>query len=156
MSLEAIRNQLKTDIEAVGVIGKVHNYNRYVKEWKTYTREFTKDDKVNNWEIVRTDFTRAVHASAGAEAGVEYINHTFTIRGFYGLSDTQASEKTFQDLVESVCTALRNDPTLSGEATTIYYTPDMPVTGRIYHDFLGAVLCHIGEIVVMIRERKQY
>ena len=156
MSLEAIRNQLKTDIEAVSGIGKVHSYNRYIKDWKSYTREFTKNDKVNNWEIVRTDFTRAVHASAGSEAGVEYVIHTFTIRGFYGLSDNLESEITFQDLVESVCTALRNDPTLSGEAECIYYTPDRPVTGRIYHDYLGEVLCHIGEIIVMIRERKQY
>jgi len=156
MSLEAIRNQLKTDIEAVSGIGKVHNYNRYIKDWKSYQREFTKNDKVNTWEIVRTDFNRSVHASSGSQSGEERINHTFTIRGFYGLSDDLESEKTFQDLVESVCTALRNDPTLSGEAECIYYTPERPVTGRIYHDFLGEVLCHICEITVMIRERKQY
>ena len=153
MSLDTVRTEMKTIIEAVSGIGKVHDYERYTHDWKKYEQLFTKADKVNTWQIERPTFSRYVHGSQGPTAGVERVIHDFIIRGFYALSDELASEKTFQDIVEAVCQAFRNKPTLNDKAEMIKISSDSPVTGRIFKDYLGAVLCHIVEISISIQEK---
>jgi hypothetical protein len=153
MSLDTVRTELKSIILLVSGIGKVHDYERYTHDWKQYQKFFTKDDKVNVWQIERPTFTRYVHGSQGPTNGVERVIHDFFIRGFYAINDELATEKTFQDIVEGVCQALRNKPDLNGKAEMVKISSDSPVTGRIYKDYLGAVLCHIAEVSVSIQEK---
>ena len=153
MSLDAIRTQVKTTIETVSGIGKVYDYERYTHDWKQYNRLFTKNDKLNTWQIERPTFTRWIEATSGASTGVERVVHHLVIRGFYALNDELESEKTFQDLMEAVTQVFRSDATLNSTAETIIESRSMPMTGTIYKDFLGAVLCHIGEINISIQEK---
>lgn len=156
MSLDLIRSEMKSIIEGVSGIGKVHDYERYTHEWKQYEKLFTLASKVNVWQIERPSFSRYVNASKGPSNGVERVVHDFIIRGFFGLSDELASEKTFQDIVEGICQAFRDKPDLNGTAEMIKISHDFPVTGAIRKDYLGAVLCHIVEISISIQERVEF
>ncbi len=153
MSLSTVRAKIKELILLVDGIGKVHEYERYTHDWRQYTKFFTKNDKVNVWQIERATFTRFVHATTGSTNGVERVIHDFIIRGFYGLSDALASEKTFQDLIEGVCQKFRGYPDLDGTAEMIKMSPENPITGSIRKDYLGSVLCHIVEINISIQEK---
>lgn len=156
MSLATVRTEIATIISDVTGIGKVHEYERYTHDRNQYTKLFTKNDKINVWQIERPTFSRYVHGSAGATSGVERVIHDFLIRGFYGLSDELKSEKTFQDLVEGVCQAFRDKPDLNGVAEMIKISPETPITGRITKEYLGEALCHTVEINISIQERVQF
>lgn len=156
MSLDTVRSKIKTLIEDVSGIGKVHDYERYTHNWKQYEKLFTKNNKVNVWQIERATFTRFVHATTGPTAGVERVIHDFIIRGFYGLSDELASEKAFQNLIEGVCQKFRGYPDLDSTAEMIKMSPENPITGSIRKEYLGTVLCHIVEINISIQEKVDF
>jgi len=157
MSLDLIRAAIKTIMEDVSGIGKVHDYQRLTHEWKQYQKLFTKDDIVNMWEIERAEVRRWVEATQGPAGGVERVIHTFILRGFYRVNDTQESDKTFQNLVEGVCQAFRTKPTLKVSGTSyaevVHESEERPIVGIIYKDFLGAVLCHVADISVSVQEK---
>jgi len=157
MSLDLIRAAIKSIMEEVSGIGKVHDYQRLTHEWKQYQKLFTKDDIVNMWEIERTEARRWVEATQGPAGGVERVVHNFVLRGFYRINDVQESDKTFQNLVERVCHAFRTKPklTVAGVeyAELVYETVTVPIIATIYKDMLGAVLCHIAEINVSVQEK---
>lgn len=146
MSLSAIRTKIKTKLEAISGIENVYDYKRYCNDWATYQDLFVKDEKVNTWEIERLNFVSTGH---GASGEVEDKTHSFIIRGFYSLFDSLATEKTFQDLVDSITSDFITDPTLGGVANQVHY----PITGEITKGRLGNVLCHIVEIHIVITDR---
>lgn len=85
----------------------------------------------------------------GGSGDVEDTIHDFIIRGFYSFYDALATEKTFQDLVETICANFINDPTLSGKAKIVH----VPITGTFSTGKLGDVLCHVVEININIEDR---
>ena len=146
MSLALIKTQIKTKLEAITGVEKVYDYKRFCSDWATYKELFIKNSIVNTWEIERKDFSRTGRGGSGA---IEDITHTFIIRGFYSFYDAMETEKTFQNLVETICASFINDPTLGGIAKVI----DMPITGTFSTGKLGDVLCHIVDINISIQER---
>lgn len=146
MSLSLIRTQIKTKLEAISGVEKVYDYKRYCADWATYKDLFVKDSKVNTWEIERKSFSRTARGGSG---DVEDTIHEFIIRGFYSFYDALATEKTFQDLVETICADFVNDPTLGGKAKIVH----IPITGEFTLGKLGDVLCHIATINISIEDR---
>lgn len=146
MTLAAVRTKIKDIIEDVTGIGTVYDYKRYVNQWDTYKDLFVKNDKINTWEIQRTDFSIDPHGGSG---GVADEPHEFIIRGFYAVNDKLASEKTFQDLAQLVAQAFRDKPTLDGIANIVNF----PITGSFSEGKLGDVLSHIVEIKLSVEER---
>lgn len=146
MSLSTVRTKIKTLMEAVTGIGTVYEYKRYVNDWETYKNLFIKSSKVNTWEVQRTTGSSDPY---GGGSGREDRMHNFTVRGFYGIDDKLASEKTFQDLTDLVVNAFRNQPTLSGTANIVNF----PITWTFSEGKLGDVLCHIVEINLSVSER---
>lgn len=146
MSLSLIRTQIKTKLEAISGVEKVYDYKRFCSDWATYKDLFIKDSRVNTWEIERKSFSRMARGGSG---DVEDTTHEFVIRGFYSFYDALATEKTFQDLVETICADFINDPTLSGKAKIVH----VPITGTFNIGKLGDVLCHVCEISVTIEDR---
>ena len=146
MSLSLIRTKIKTKLEAISGVENVYDYKRFCADLATYKDLFIKDSKVNTWEIERKSFESN---GIGASGEVEDVIHTFIIRGFYSFYDELATEKTFQDLVETIRNSFITDPTLGGKAKVIH----IPITGEFSMAFLGSVLCHRCEIEIIIEER---
>lgn len=146
MSLSLIRTQIKTKLEAITGVEKVYDYKRFCADLATYNTLFIKDSKVNTWDIERKSFERIGHGGSG---DVEDVINTFVIRGFYSFYDALATEKTFQDLVETICADFISDPTLGGKANIVH----IPITGEFSMAFLGAVLCHMVIIEIIIEDR---
>jgi hypothetical protein len=146
MSLSLIRTQIKTKLEAISGVENVYDFRRFCNDWATYKDLFVKDNKVNTWEIERKAFSRT---GRGGSGDIEDITHEFIIRGFYSFYDAYATEKTFQDLVETICADFINDPTLGGKAKMVH----VPITGEFTTAFLGQVLCHVATINLIVEER---
>jgi len=146
MSLLNIRSQIKTKLEEISGVENVYDYKRYCNDLATYKDLFIKDSIVNTWEIIRESFSKTAH---GGNGNVQDTDNEFTIRGFYSTNDALASEKTFQDLVETIIQSFLSDPTLGGKAEQIY----VPITGQFSYGQLGNVLCHIVQIKISIKDR---
>ena len=146
MSLSLIRTQIKTKLEAISGVEKVYDYKRFCNDLATYKDLFVKDSKVNTWEIERKSFSKDARGGSG---DVEDTVYNFIIRGYYSFYDALATEKTFQDLVETICADFTDDPTLGGKARIVY----LPITGDFTTVMLGSVLCHKVEILINIGDR---
>lgn len=146
MSLSLIRTQIKTKLEAISGVENVYDYKRFSSDLATYKDLFIKDSKVNTWEIERKSFSRT---GIGGNGDVEDVIHEFVIRGFYSSYDAYATEKTFQDLVETICASFINDPTLTGKAKIVH----VPIEGEFTTVMLGNVLCHAVSINIKIEDR---
>lgn len=147
MSLSSIRTQIKTILEGVSGIGIVHDYERWSADWKAFLTLFQdSNDLINGWM-----FAREKTVQRRVTLGEKEKAHIFRLRGVYGLKDEDATEKTFQDLIESNVAAFDADETLSGTCLTI--NPDWgPMDGAVglqvdlvENRIFGSVLCHYAE-----------
>jgi hypothetical protein len=104
------------------------------------------DGKINGWTI-----SRKRTATEQATMGEIERAHVFMIRGVYGLKDADATESTFQALIEDIQAAFEADDTLGGACRTI--DPDWgPMSGAVGLQvdlveprMFGGVLCHYAE-----------
>lgn len=126
-----IRNALKTRIEAVSGIGKVHTYLRWSLEptgsdnFNTIFADIT--GMVNVWIITREKFEDD-HAN---EDNKIIRRHHLTVYAYHGHLDTDSvkAELVFQDLLEAVEANLRTgDRTLSASCLT-YSLPEFTKIG---------------------------
>ena len=145
MSLATIRTQLKVILEGVTGIGIVHDYERHAKDWSTYLSFYKKPGTsvINGWQITRRATREEEHAATQT-----YRFHTMVIHGFYSLDDSAASEKTFQDLIEAISTAIRQNATLNGAA--FHALP--PNIAVVEQRMFGDVLVHYCEMTVDVEE----
>jgi hypothetical protein len=148
MSLSIILAKIKSKLTAISGVENVYDYHRYCNDWVTYKELFVKDSKVNTWEIVRDTFTKTSH---GGNGNVVDTENSFIIRGFYSVYDVLETEKTFQNLVETICEDFMDDPTLGGTAEQLHY----PITGQFTIGKLGDVMTHVVDIRMTIKDRKR-
>jgi hypothetical protein len=150
MSLTTIRTKIKTYIQtATGLVSSVYDYRRISSDIKQRHSLFKENEMIHTWDITRVGFERQHGAGHG---GVVTITHDFLIRGFYGLNDTLATEKTFADIVDLVCVQFENNPTLDGEAQII----NNPIVGTQSEEMFASVLCHKAEIKLLIQQRRTF
>jgi len=154
MSLSAIRTALKNLVAGVTGIdaSNVHDYDRLAKDWDEYLGHYKHPvtGVINTWIVTRESTQEALVAAASKAD----MNHLFVIKGFYSVGkDDDATEKTFEDLVEAIRTALRaeqkTDQVLGGTAYNIT-SPQLRVS--VQQKF-GAVWCHHAQITVSVKER---
>lgn len=149
MAYNTILAKIKSEIEEITDIGIVHDYRRYSRDWTKFLALFRPEGKeyIRGWDISRV----------ASPEEIENINasnlrtYDFMIRGFAQLDDEDASEKTFQGLIESICDKFRFNVQLDN--TVIISTPIQVTTVDIRP--FGAVLCHYAELTYSVRERKQ-
>lgn len=147
MSEAAIRAAIKSTLESVSGMGTVHDYVRWADNWGDFLSLFkTESNKINGWCFSRVK-TPMLQRTIG-EVERAYI---YTLRGYYGLKDSDATEKTFQALIEAAQEAFLTDETLGGACETT--RPDSgPMNGAVglQADIVeirkfGTVLCHYFE-----------
>ncbi|MCE7873322.1 hypothetical protein DYH09_23505 [bacterium CPR1] len=148
MSYDAIRDALKTRLEAVDDIGVVHSYQRWTAEAPNlpgFNTLFKSDGRLNTWMISRVG---ELSRKAPGDDSRYAVRHTLQVLAFYAIDDSAASEEVFQDLVSDVLADLRaGDRTLGGACLT-HSAPEATLD---YADFCG-VTCHRAEISLVVEE----
>ncbi len=142
-----IRTQIKTILEGVAGIGIVHDYQRWDVEAEGFQTLYVSGGRIHVWAVTREQSTEA------AEAQQQHVRtHRVRITGVYSLDDSDATEKTFSDLMETVCDALRRNNSLNGSAES----SGPPQVTRDGHARFAGTLCHFGEITLDVREDVTY
>lgn len=139
MSEATIRAAIKARLDALcQAIGRVHDYERWANDPAKFLALFQDSEtkKVFGWEIIRAGFTVRKAAMNRWK-----ISHRFLIRGYYGLSDANETEKAVNALADMIVFDLSLTPISGTERDQL---PQGTVQTRIF----GHVLCHVVEIVL--------
>lgn len=154
MSQATQRTRLKTILQSVSNIGVVHDYQRFNTDYMAFINLF--DTTIGGVKQLR-GWTVAFGGLASTDDlpdqfdGQYVRGYRWTIRGYMGLQDSAATEKTFAALVETVCDALDDDDTLHGAT---YYDASKAEAPVVEERLFGSVLCHYCEIRLIIFEVK--
>lgn len=139
MSDAVMRAAIKARLDAMGAaIGRVHDYERWNVNAGNFLALFQDpaSKKIFGWEITR----KSLRCQKVAMRKWKMI-HRYMIRGYYGLEDAAATEKTVNALVDQIALDFmlnRLDGTQG----------DQQPEARIEIRMFGAVLCHVAEILL--------
>lgn len=99
MSYRQISDEIAEKISAIPDVGRVHPYQRYVRDMENFVDLFgdSASEDIRVWTTSRTGFG----SIQSADHGVTRI-HQFQIQGFMSLSDNRESELAFQELIDLV------------------------------------------------------
>ncbi len=149
MSESAIRAKIKTTLQGVSGIGAVHDYDRYSRSLAEFFKLMSGGSpaKINGWMIHRGKTPAQRDNAATIQRA-----HTFTITGIYELDDENASEKTFQALLEAIFEAFKSDITLGGTALN----SDPLSIDDVDVDEYGNRLFHVAELTLVVYDRATY
>lgn len=144
MSDLTLRAQLKIMLESVPGTGKVHDYERFnAADWNKFIELFqdTTSNKIFGWEITR-EAVRVEKITIGSKK----VIHSFVLKGYYGLQDAMATEKTFNAIIDLVLQKFIDTkiPGTQGQS--------LPKVSPIQPRFYGGVLCHYTEIRMDVAE----
>ena len=149
MTTSTTRSAIKTLLESVSGIGRVHSHKQYSSDWASYKDKFIKNSKVNEWEIQRESFSKESRGSQARSGKVKDKTDVFVIRGFYAFTSKPSSEEAFDLLIDLITDEFIQDRDLGGAVEII----EDPITGEIFFARLGEVLCHVVEIRITVKER---
>jgi len=147
-----IRTAIYNILGAVADIGKVYDYERWAADWTAFINLFKTTigavDQIRGWEISRRSVgEKQAVIKIGSQAHED--DHLFVIRGYMGVSDANATEKTFNALIESIRTAFRDNRNLNG-ACERHGRIQAPI---IEFRLFGGALCHYAELNLTVYER---
>lgn len=148
-----IRAALKTRLEAVTNIGRVHDYERWAPDWTDYLDLFkttiSSTAQIRGWTI-----------SCGGIGNrqVAYQFHRkeyeFVIRGYLGLDDSAATEKTAIALAVAVIEELEKYVKLNATLEVgTYSDAGWPRVETFETRMYGSVLCHYVEIRLTVWDK---
>ena len=148
MSYSGILADIKAILQTVpGAGDKIYDYERWSADWDTYLTLFKADGIIKGFTITRNKTTEEAQSSR-----TNWRIHTFIIRMFYALKDSDASEKKAQNLVEDIASAFRSKPELLGSCIQT-----SPVQVDVFEPrMFGSVLCHYAELRLNVTEEIQY
>jgi len=148
MTIATITTALKTQLETVTGIGRVYDYQRYANEWGDYLGLFK--TTISGAGVIR-GWTIAVESAQiddapyddDPDAPLNLWRYRYTVRGYIGVDDSAASEKTARTLAVDVVKAVRSKK--ENLANTVL-TVTAPQIVAIAYQAFGGVLCHYVEI----------
>jgi hypothetical protein len=145
MSESTVRAGIYELVGAISDIGIVHDYERWAADSARFIDLFkTTIDGVA--QIRGVEITRG----SAAEDETPERKHTYKLKCYMGLKDEDATEKTFNTIVEAICDAFRADQTIGGVAGGHDYAQVATIELRMF----GSVLCHYAELAVTVYEQK--
>jgi hypothetical protein len=144
MSESTIRQKIYEIVSSVPGIGRVYDYERWAADWGQFINLFKDSSgRILGWEISR------VSAEAKYDDNAEEVTeHRYIVRGYMGLSDSDASEKSFHSLIEDIRNTFRFNFTLDENAEWAGPVSLQVADVRTF----GPVLCHYCELVLPVRE----
>ena len=151
-TVQEIRDKIKAMFEAVAGVGKVHAYERYTQKQSDLV-EFYKDTasgRLLGWHISRVA-TREVYIDIGRWV----IDHDWKIRGFMALDDADATQQTFDTLIEAIRDAFRADSSLGDLVFSTVIEEKNNQAGvqveEVAPVLFAGVLCHSARLALTTR-----
>ncbi len=152
MPESAIRTQIYSILNSVADIGKVYDYERWAADWTTFINLFKAtiggEDQIRGWEIGRRS-AKETKVIIGVTTGGNERAHVFLLRGYLRVKDADASEKTFNALIETISTAFRSNLKLNNTVERHDFIQAEIIDFRVF----GGVLCHYAELTLTAYER---
>lgn len=151
-----IRAAIKTTLDvAVATTARTHDYFRNVKEPADIKACFIKNDLFHVWMISTAPQSPFLTTTSswlqGRGAMQEFGLTTWNLHGYYGANDANATEKAWQDIVDSVVDAFRDDKKLGG---LVIDSGPLQVQEELLGLFPrgdGGVLCHYSRCELLVR-----
>lgn len=145
MSESTVRTGVYTILNAVADVGKVYDYERWAKDWGTFINLFKTTiggkAQIRGWEIGRT---------SAPEDATSVKAHKYSIKGYMGIDDSAASEKTFNAVIEAIVAAFRANKMLSGAALGHDFIQVDLIEPRMFAN----VLCHYAELSLVVYDQQ--
>jgi len=141
---------IKTLLETVDGIENVYIRDKFTIDPAEFNRLFTKrinsqKYKVNTWLVGRESFSEGVEVRPRFVARMPIV-----VRGFLEFKDDPDSTAEFNDLIDKIRTAFRNNLTIWDVCET---EVEAAVQGRVFgYRFLSEVFCHYCELVIELEE----
>jgi hypothetical protein len=154
MSLDTIKAAVRT---IIGSVSNINVNNVYTYKPNTYKSKKFKDlfintqNQLNTWYITRYSTQDEVNVLMGT-SNQSSVWHTLLIVGMYAINESETSENTFQDLIESVRTALRVKFTLNGNVTE----SKPPQVKEVTDEAFGGIIVHRCVIELNVRVFESY
>lgn len=148
-----IRAAIVAEMQAVTDIGAVHDYQRYATNNADMAALYRVEmgtppaARLQGWFVSRTSTEEESDA-----LGRYVITHTWMVRGYRGLDDSAASEKQWDDLIESLMVRFRTRETLGGvvASTVLEQGAGLQLDEQVPVMFAG-VLCHMARLTLRTR-----
>ncbi len=152
MSESTIRAQIYAILNGLTDIGKVYDYERWAADWNVFINLFKATvggvDQIRGWEISRRS-VKEEKIVLGIGASTNEITHGFLIRGYMGINDASATEKTFNALIEAIAAVFRSNKKLNNTARDHDFIQAEVIDTRMF----GGVLCHYAELSLTAYQR---
>lgn len=144
--LAAVRTGIVALLQGLD-IGLVHDRERYAKNDSGMKQLYVREGTLRGW-FVRRIRTREESQELGRWVAV----HQWRIRGFRALDDDANSEHAFDNDIESIRDAMRNDDTLGGLVDSCIIGNQ---AGILVEDsgpvLFAGVLCHSATLALQTR-----
>jgi len=147
MSESTVRAQIKSTLEGVSGIGRVHDYYRHSRSVAKFLELMRSDNTVNGC-MIRRKKTATIRDTMPTLKRT----HHFWISFIYEMDDANESEITFQALLEAVFTAFKSDETIGG--TCINSDPFQ--IEDVDELEIGETLYHVADCLLVCHERDTY
>lgn len=139
MSDATIREAIRLRMVSFGAgIGRVHDYERWAVQTSDFLGRFQDETtrKIFGWEIMRV----AMRIERKTMHKIHMV-HRFVVRGYYGLSDDDATEKAVNTLVDQIVLDFAMNPIAGTQGRQ---SPESKISTRMF----GSILCHVPEITM--------
>lgn len=151
MSLDAIREQIKTILTEAGGVARVHDYVRLATDWGKLLELFKTPEgniKAVMFRRAKLDKRKTTIGGAAAERA-----HEFKFIAVMGLKDDAVSGIIFDDWLDEIERAFDEHDDLNGTCLTTQSLDWGPMAGQvgmqiglIEERMFGNVLCHYAEM----------
>lgn len=148
MSYATVRDAIETALNTIPNKGVVHDYWRHTPNRADFIQQYqvtiAGKTQVRAWLIQWAGIVPAEESAFG-EQGADY---RFEVYLYRTLSDAEATEKEFADLLEAGMRVLMQKRSFGAAGARIYSTNIAGVT--IDHAMFGEMLCHRGRITLTL------
>jgi len=143
MSEATVKAQIKTILEGVSGIGTVHDYIRHSRSIAKFLKLMRSNDTVNGCMIRRQKTSTSRNNDS---ATLKRIHH-FWISFIYEINDANASENTFQALLDAVYDEFKgnyqiNNTCVNSDPLQIEDVDEMEIGETLYHVADCVLICH--------------
>lgn len=153
MSEATVRASLKTILESISDMGTVHDYQRWSSTFDAFLSHFKATiggvEVIRGWVITATAIPQEGFVTTGNRHTSNRRTYIYQIRGYWGLDDSEATEKSALAKTIEVMDALDSGSIFTGNVISAGLSQLNTFEPRVF----GSSLCHYSEIEQQITEK---